>query len=1210
VTRERSDLRAGDERARRLARTLFDQPLVLEAGAGTGKTTVLVTRTLAWCLGPGWDGAEREQRGAHPDEIGAQVARGVVAITFTDAAAAEMGSRLAAALRDVEQGELPRWLPADALPADPALRALRARALLGALDQMRVQTIHAFCRRLLVAHPVEAGVHPRLELDADGALRAELVRDVLEETLPAAWEDPASPALRLAERGFGPGEIETALLALVEQGLGAEDLAEDPLAPERIGELVDRVTAALDGWLAAATGFAALAARRKARGVYDALEGLRRALPASPWSSHELADFAEHCRREWADDEALGKRLAKWGSGEFVQAEERAVGDASAVAAASRELAPLLQHLCRIDPELLELALRLLRGLVAELESRLRVRGIATFAELLRRARDLLIRHPAVAARERARIDQLLVDEFQDTDRTQCEMLRALALAGGPGERPGLFLVGDPKQSIYGWRSADLAAYEAFREEVLRADGRVETLCVNYRSVPEVLAEVERVVAPVMLREPAVQPGFEPLLPDPARATQPLAEGLAPIEYWVSSAWDAEAAAPLAHTLARDAAEREAGALARELRALHDAGGFAWKDAGVLFRGRGDLETYLRAFRASGIPFAVEKDRSYFQRREIIDAAALVRAIADPNDHVALLAALRSPLAGVPDAALLPLWREGLPARVGRLVAPCEGELAELRELAGRVARELPEEVPGIARIEGWHEAFAALLESIARLRRSLEEDPCDLFVERLRTLCLFEVTEAARHLGPWRVANLDRFFRELAESLAAEGGVRALLRALRRAVAGEQQREESRPREATQDAVAVMTIHGAKGLDFRHVYLMQLHKEQGRGAVAPVQAGRERADGALELEIFGAPSPGFDRVARARERVAEAERVRTLYVAMTRAEDRLVLAGLWPRAGAADKGSLAGLVARGLSLATHPDERMADLAAGASGERIDADGARWVFPALAPTPEEPGAAAPRAGMPAPGPEQVARESLALSERRTAALARQGRPFLTTASGSVGEEDLDALSERRFGEPLRARAASDADAALEAAVARAVGVAIHALLEEFDFAAEPESALARARERLGELVRGAAEPGAQDDAIERAEALLERIARGELLARLRALGADLLYRELPVLIPAEQGDLAVACITGVVDLVYRDPASGELVIADYKTDRVEDAAALRARAGVYLRQGAVYQRALRDGLGLDTLPRFELWFLHADRIEALPAVAV
>jgi ATP-dependent exoDNAse (exonuclease V) beta subunit len=133
-------------------------------------------------------------------------------------------------------------------------------------------------------------------------------------------------------------------------------------------------------------------------------------------------------------------------------------------------------------------------------------------------------------------------------------------------------------------------------------------------------------------------------------------------------------------------------------------------------------------------------------------------------------------------------------------------------------------------------------------------------------------------------------------------------------------------------------------------------------------------------------------------------------------------------------------------------------------------------------------------------------------------------------------------------------------------------------------------------------VRGAAEPAAREAALARAGELLERIAGGTLLARLRALGANLLYRELPVLLPASDGDPSVGCLGGVVDLVYRDPATGELVVADYKTDRVASDAELRDLASRYASQGAVYQRALRDALDLPYTPRFELWFLSADRI--------
>ena len=134
------------------------------------------------------------------------------------------------------------------------------------------------------------------------------------------------------------------------------------------------------------------------------------------------------------------------------------------------------------------------------------------------------------------------------------------------------------------------------------------------------------------------------------------------------------------------ATELEAQALARDIRSLHEDHGVAWKGIGVLLRGRSDLEVYLGALRAADVPYAVEGDRSYYQRREVIEAAALVRSVLDSNDHLALLALLRSAAVGVPDVALIPLWTRGLASRIGALSEPSpellealRAELAEMR---------------------------------------------------------------------------------------------------------------------------------------------------------------------------------------------------------------------------------------------------------------------------------------------------------------------------------------------------------------------------------------------------------------------------------------------------------------------------------------------------------------------------------------------------
>ena len=448
-----------------------------------------------------------------------------------------------------------------------------------------------------------------------------------------------------------------------------------------------------------------------------------------------------------------------------------------------------------IDLDLLDAARSALEAPLAAAEAQLRAAGVLTFSALLGEVRLLLRGRPDVAARIRAGIDQLLVDEFQDTDQCQCEIVRALALDGPEDARPGLFIVGDPKQSIYSWRRADLAAYRAFVDEVCESGGELVRLSVNFRSVPNVLDEVERVIAPVMEPVPGVQPAFERLIACPKHAD---AEGfrrgrLRPVEYWLPTGWDGDGSGRR-ETSAAEAAQIEASALARDLRELHDQHDVAWKSIGVLFRSRGDWEIYLPALRQAGIPYAAEGDRNYYRRREIIDAACLVRCVFDPNDQLALISYLRSVAVGVPDAAWIPLWSRGFPDQFARLDGSepetITGLAAWIRDAANAVAVD----VPGIERISGWEESLLWAVTDIAQLRASFARDPADVFIEKLRTRTLFEATESARYLGAWRCANLERFFREIGLELEAGRDPHDLSRRLRAAVASEKVAEEGRP--------------------------------------------------------------------------------------------------------------------------------------------------------------------------------------------------------------------------------------------------------------------------------------------------------------------------------------------------------------------------------------------------------------------------------
>lgn len=1257
------DLRRRDREARKAAQTLFDRPLVLQAGAGTGKTTTLVGRILAWSLGPGWERTAQRlaERAAAPfgggtgarsidaEAIAAELLTRLVAITFTEAAAAEMATRTAQELaRLADSGLPPVWLGEAILPV-PAECAVRARALLGALDRLTVRTIHAFCRSLLADYALEAGLHPELEVDAEGNLLEEVALEVVEDRLRAAYGNPGdADLLTLATLGFGPREVAETLVELAASGLPARALAVDPLGTGPLAALLHRVEAGCRTLHALVAPRLATAKRTKnasaiAHALGSLLERLGRDGEARSLTVEEL-------RRTVAEalPTNLANHLKKW-SRELGDTEAIYLGEVAAeIARASGRLGELLDHLGRIEPKLLRPAFRALHPLLGAVESTLRTQGIATFEALLTQASLLLARRPAVRARVRRGLDQLLVDEFQDTDRTQCDLLRWIALDGPREERPGLFLVGDPKQSIYGWRSADLRAYDGFVRQVLAGGGEVLPLVENFRSVPAILDEVTRVIAPVMHPREGFQPPFERLLPCATKSelpgfkrAHPAAAGApsawSPVEYWISWSADGDRSSG-AKTTAAEATALEAEAIAADLRALHDEQGVPWSEVALLLRSTGDLDDYLEALRRLGIPFAVGRDKQYYRRREIIEAAAWVRAVVDPGDHLAFLTVLRSSTVGVPDAALIPLWSRGLPRRMTELALPEPGALAALRALVTEAAGDLPVDIPGLDRVAGWPATLIAALESLAELRRVFQKEPADHFVEQLRSLTLIEATEAARYLGAYRLANLERFFRQLLESLETSGGdSRTLLRTLRRSVAESREAGEGRPQEGGGDAVSVLTFHGAKGLDFGHVYLLQLHhKDPPRrtrttfARIAPEDGpGEER----FEIRLFGTPTLGFDEVEAERREVEANERVRTLYVGMTRAKERLVLAGSWPATTEVVDVARAGtyldlLRHRGAALpgggpAAFWEEALEEPRSEAGGggrwRREDGTGALWKLPALRPDEVLP---PPAEVEPAAkgGEEEGLERARALGDRRSAARARMERRFRGTASAEAHAELREAQAAQAVADeesPIEKwpwkpngneRAGTDpgkphdGGPSWEREIAMAAGGALHRALETWDLEAESDHEAERQRALLATSIAALVGGDARSSALALAGELLAAFCAGPLLPRLLGLRGRILARELPILAPpGDRPGAPVGALVGTIDLLYRDE-QGALVVADYKTDLAPSAEAEAQRAAAYAAQGAVYTRAIREALRLTAEPRFELWFVRSGRV--------
>lgn len=1186
-----------DQATRAVAQDEFRTPLIIEAGAGTGKTALLVARVAAWCVGAGWELRKGSDEGM--EAVARKVIEGVTAITFTEAAAAEMATRIGETLNGLAMGESPvGWIPGALIrELGDDETAARAAALCGEVHRLKVTTIHAFCQRVLAAHPFEVDLHPRFEIDADQTMLEALVDEVVLEALRELDRSPQRALWeQLAVDGVGPAKVAEALLILVESGAHPRDLERDPFDAATTDALIAGFRSDLGVLLDVDRRRLAEVKSLKVAGrTIEVLTSVAQRLDAGgpESSSTDLADAAAMLAS------ATRTKIREWSRFDFKKGELKCLGeDVEAMAAAAGRLLTWLESLKGLDPHAFGIARELLLHLFGEVERRRGVRGIATYGDLLSKTARLFDEHESICAAERRGMDQLLVDEFQDTDDVQCRIVRRLALEGPEGECPGLFVVGDPKQSIYSWRSADLAAYDAFVDEIEARGGEKHPLTNNFRSVKPILDEVERVVEPVMEREHGFQPAFEALDATGSNVTSPGFDHQpwSAVEHWICWCPDEDGVLEAKGQKRSEMTALEGWAIAADIRRLHDEAKVAFGDVAVLLRATTAQRDLLEAFRELDVPFEVAREREFFRQREIIEAAALVRAIIEPADALALLTVVRSDAVGVPDAALAPLWDAGLPSAAAALDGEDTTALDRIRRLVIQVAGPVGDE-PGVELLPAWPQVLIEAMGSLAELRWSMREDPPDVFVERLRTLWLAEVSAGARHLGRFRQGRLDGFFTDLEATLSrGRDGTAELARFLRRSVGEGRESPSASEPDRESDAVHVMTIYGAKGLDFEHVYLAQIHKKTGSFGVPA--AVLRRVGGVAELQLFGWPSPGFGAAEQRRQLQARAEQVRLLYVAMTRAKQRLVVSGGWNAPGREidplDADTMAALVAR-----RGDPEVIGSLLERELDREADREpGVTWVIPALGEDPRSDGCddleqRSSKSFDPA-SPKIAAVDSSVIGEARRFAAERMQAKWSQAASDAAHRSR--ARRETEVDEE-----ASSLQAPVRRGAAAAVGTSIHHLLETLDLGNDLTS---QVEERQSAVIDDAVKDLDSDAAREatvRLEAMLDRLGESACMARLAELGPLVAARELEVFLKPT-GDDGTSVISGAIDLVYTDPGDGRLVVADYKTDAVETESEIAERVERYRPQLETYARALKQALGLDHTPHTELWFLHPDRI--------
>ena len=994
-----------DAAARRRIRSSLDESLLVEAAAGTGKTSELVTRIVNVLA------------------TGAARVGEILAVTFTEKAAGELKLRLREGL------ERARHAPGGAAPAggaaagEDAGRSENVEHAISHLEEGQVSTIHGFCADLLRERPVEAGVDPRFEVLADPQpVFGQAFDTWLQQTLTDPPEGVRRALSRRSAGGFGEpgakeqptGRLRTAAWALAEwrdfQAAWRREQFDRPAIIDRIvahlidfAELAERVKNHRDRLYVALRP--ALLLVREIR-KQDELRPGRRDHDAVEAALVELAGTRGFIHLRW-------KGSGTW-YGEDVAREtvlERHAG-----------LVNVLQDFRRVaDADLAALLRDELRAPIEAFGALKRDAGRLDFVDLLIEARNLVRDHDGARADFQRRFTRIFVDEFQDTDPLQAEILLLLA-ADDPAERdwrrvrpaPGkLFIVGDPKQSIYRFRRADVGVYWEVKRQLGAAGVPALALTTSFRAAPGIQRLVNRAFAPLMPGAPPAggagpqQADYVPLSPyrddpdgQPGVVVLPVPRpyGLRRVTAAAIKKSLPDAVGAFVRWLVT-----ESGWRVTERQAAEEGGGGGSGAAGgtpvaarhvcILFRRfesfgrdltRGDEDRYLtrryiEALEARDLPHLLVGGRGFHEREEVTTMRAALAAVEHPDDELSVFATLRGSLFAVEDAALLEYHQRFGRLHPFRIPAGLEarnGGDAGLGERLGPIAEAL-----GVLRDAHRRRNVVPVAETVGRLLEATRAHAG--FVMRpggeqaLANVLL--IAELARRYESGGGLSFRGFVEQLEdEALAGRAGEASIL-------------------EEGSDGVRIMTVHRAKGLEFPVVVLAdptcRLHRRTAARFIDP-------ARGLCALRLAGWPPLDLldhEDVEVERDRQ---ESVRLAYVAATRARDLLVVpavgdgphAGGWldplhsavypPAAGRRDPGPAPACPRFGRdSVLERPDGDPAGPDTVAPGAyRFDEDGPRGAavvtFPAAgtAPSPGRgpgggrTGTAAAAAAGPAGGP--------------------------------------------------------------------------------------------------------------------------------------------------------------------------------------------------------------------------------------------------
>jgi len=816
--------------------------LALDAGAGSGKTKVLIERILRLL----------EQRKADLDEI--------VAITFTEKAAAEMLQRLRIAFR------------AKASRDDPDAMSFWRR-LEQRLEFARISTIHAFCAGILRENAIAFGLDPDFVVATDletNAIATEVATNVVQRGLREGDEDTHAVCVE-----YGANEVVRTLTDILVSGR---------LLIHRIADILPEIAA--DGmalWhqrLSEATReyLALLGSSEKVRILLHNLQRTQCPSLSSEhayerrrrWALRVLQSLADAYHPEWVrqqlDDYPTSQRKPK----DLSEQEEEKLKLLKDFTRKTKALVEKIRDTLAVTPEdsacaeMTAVFARLLKRACDEYDRALFDAQLITFDGLLLHTAQMLQKHPDICAKIAQRIRYFLLDEFQDTDPLQMAIIRYLC---DQPQGPALFFVGDAKQSIYRFRGAEVSLFQEQRQQA--------TECVvmreNFRTVPEVLGFVDNLFQQSGLLDTVEKPY---LAMQPKRAThQPSCveilltcpeDGVKPTVSWGRHAEARVIAQRIAELCAENSPVRVYDARRGLLRPPK------YGDIALLFRSFTDVYAYEDGLREFGIPYETESGKGFFQLQEITDLANVLRWVVNPADRSAFLAVLRSPFVGVSDDTLFHL------------------ALQNGGKLSPAMLDSVPDDYPEAEKLRWAHTLRTTLAERV--------HWPVSQFLRFLVEFTQYEAVLIAQRHGVRRAANVRKLI-EITDDqrLEATASLTAFLRHLDQIAEGIVEEGEAPVAPGESNAVTLLTIHKSKGLEFPIVFVCSTNSESVGGKSSNKIFIHPQFGLFASVSTDTKPNH-FPTLGRIAKEIAvledESEHARLLYVAMTRARDYLVISG------------------------------------------------------------------------------------------------------------------------------------------------------------------------------------------------------------------------------------------------------------------------------------------------------------------------------